>query len=152
MIRMMKSFQVAFGCSIRYSWAFRCRYLERIPRNVYSMYRCFLCLHCAWRSADLSAPPIHSMSWGHPLSTFFFVRCRKFMISSPSPRTQCYTSILCQNLFRPSESLVKICSRVAAQVLAFSLFFHTTLLLVLTVEKRKEGITNQIIKIRRWIV
>ena len=108
MILVEKLFQVAFGCSIRYSWAFRCRYHGRSPRKLRSIYRCPLCLPWAWHSAALSASTIPSISSSHPLSTIFFIRCKKFLISSPSPRTQCSTSILCRNMFRVRESCYEL--------------------------------------------
>ena len=51
----------------------------------------------------------------------FFIQCKISLNSSASPRAQCSTSILCRNLFRPSENCVMNCSRVAAHVIAFLL-------------------------------
>ena len=77
------------------------------------MYR-RLCLPRAYLSAAVPRSVKPSIASGYLFPTIFFNECKNFLISSSSSRTQCYTSILCRNLFRLSENRVISCPRVAA--------------------------------------
>ena len=116
-IRVWKASQVAFECSIRYSWAFLFNPVGLSPLTVNSMYLAFLWF--CWLSLSFWVPLGSS---GHPLSTalltFVFWLLKKFLISSSLPRTQFSAVILCLYLSRSSETLsmkaVLIWSQVAA--------------------------------------
>ena len=97
---------MAFGCSIRFFWAFRCRYLGLNPLRLNSMYRCLFL-------PSLSILFCFLLSAGGSLYTIrpTFVHCLFDSVEEtpnffPSLRTQCSGSSRWRNLLHPSENLV----------------------------------------------
>ena len=77
MIWAQKSFRLAFGCSILFSWAFRCRFLGLSPLKLYSMHLILLCLACADCSGLRCAFGILFISSSQPFSYCSFISLEK---------------------------------------------------------------------------
>ena len=95
-----KASQVAFGCTIRYSWAFLFNPVYLSPLTVNSMY--LEILWFCWLSLSALVPLGSSC---HALSTALLTLWQKFLISSSMPRTQFSAVILCLYLSWSFENL-----------------------------------------------